>query len=382
MKRLWILSLALCLTALFCAGTLGLGAEEANPNIWNVYSAKTDPNGTPIISIPPRYEYNGEGLRVTPLERMVTYTVQTEHAFSMDDGVYMEVKLDEPVELGVMVFSLWDQSGMMLGNYHCGSGWQGSIQLDPSSDQFFMSSFMYEAKGPLDNGSISILGTMKVGGVATEDGGVIYALSIKDGALSINGIPVVGTEEIMTNLRGLRPDGSVYFGVTMNMTGWDDGIPMTITRFGTSKETAAIPGTGGSLPDTGDDVPTTEAPKPTETEPPAEDTTSKPAPDTRPNGGEDTLPPEPESETDPSAPTETETEYDPFGDPPDMTTEKYDPPFAEKETETRREIKDEAVDNMMEKLEGCTSTLGMGALALTATLAAAYVCVRKKDRTE
>ena len=38
MKRLWILALALCMTALFCVGTLGLRAEQTITDIWFVYS--------------------------------------------------------------------------------------------------------------------------------------------------------------------------------------------------------------------------------------------------------------------------------------------------------------------------------------------------------
>ena len=74
MKRLWILALALCMTALFCVGTLGLGAEDTNTDIWFVYSMKENDKGSPLFSLPPAYEYTSEGLRVTPHEKMESYT--------------------------------------------------------------------------------------------------------------------------------------------------------------------------------------------------------------------------------------------------------------------------------------------------------------------
>lgn len=400
MKRLWILALALCMTALFCVGTLGLGAEDTNTDIWFVYSMKENDKGSPLFSLPPAYEYTSEGLRVTPHEKMESYTVQTDRAFCMDDGLYMEIKLDSPEKFGILVFHMWDQSGMMMSNYHCGSGWQCILQLDENTTQYTLSAFLRGVSSDNPDGSIKIFGSAKISAPVSQDGSVNYSLSVKDGGLYINDTAVSGSAEIMKSMREIRPDGTVHFGVTVNMTGQDEGIPLTVTRFGTSKKTATVPGQTGTLPETGSSSVETAAPDPTETDPPAEDVTTAPAPETKPSGGQDTapsepdrdtvpaepgqdtLPPEPDDDTDPSAPTETETEYDPFGDPPDMTTEKYDPPFAEKETETRREIHDAAVDNLMGKLEGCASSLGMGLTGLVSVLAAAYVCTHKKDRNE
>ena len=396
MKRLWILMLTLCVTALFCVSALGLGAEESNTDVWFVYSMKENEKGRPVFSFPPTYEYTSEGLLITPREQMESYTVQTDRAFSMDDGLYMEIKLKAASEVGMLIFHLWDQSGIMLGNYHCGSGWQGMLMPKDDSSQTAMSAFTWEVSSTADEGKAKIFGTVKFNALVNDDGTMTYCLEIKNGVLMINGTPMIGSQEILGYLREVRPDGCVHLGVTMSMTGRDDGTPITVTRFGTSKETATVPGALGDLPETGDgsvdtsapdSTPTEEpsdettAPAPSETDPPTEHPTDTLPPETPPRD-EDTLPPEPDSDTDPSAPTETETEYDPYGDPPDMTTEEYDPPFGEKETETRREINDQAVNDFMGKMEGCTSAMGLGITSLASVLAAAYVCIRKKDRNE
>lgn len=356
---------------------------------------KENDKGRPIFSFPPTYEYTSEGLRITPLEQMESYTVQTDQAFRMDDGLYMEIKLDKPLEVGVLIFHLWDQSGIMMSNSHCGSGWEGILMRTQNSTQSVMSAFIWEVDTADDGGKAQIFGATKFNVPTNEDGSVIYVLEVKDGVLMINGTPMIGSQETMAYLREVRPDGCAHIGVTMSMTGRDEGIPLTVTRFGTSKDTATVPGTPGSLPETGGstetaapdsdetDSPSTEtaAPGPVETDPPTENPTDTLPSETRPNE-ENTLPPEPGSDTDPSEPAETETEYDPYGDPPDMTTEEYDPPFGEKETETRREINDEAVNNFMGKMEGCTSAMGMDFAGLVSVLAATYACTHKKNRNE
>ena len=381
MKKLWILTLAMCVTALFCVGSLAPQAEESNTEIWNIYSLKEDANGMPQFSTPPGYAYTDEGLRVTPGEKMEAYTVQTEHPFYMDDGMYMEVKLDAAVDIGVLVFHLWDQSGMMMSNYHCGSGWEGVIQLTRDETQFMMSVFITDETSADENGSVNVLGTMKVKAPVAEDGTVTYCLSLEDGVLKINGTVVEGMDKALANMKELRPDGSVYLGVTVNISGLDAAFPLTVTKFGTSRETATVPGSSGTLPETGEGSTETIATAPAETDPPREPNTEAPAPSvTTPDRETDTLPPEPVDTTAPNtAPEEETTFYDPYGDPPDMTTEEYDRPFAEKETETRREIHDEAVDNFMGKMEGCASVLGAGAIGLVSALGAAFVAARKKD---
>ena len=391
MKRLWILLLTLCVSALFCVSTLGLGAEEAKTDIWNVYSLKEDMNGLPHFDIPPNYEYTSEGLRVSPREGMESYTVQSDMAFSLEDGLYMEVKLDSSPKLGVMVFHLWDQSGMMLSNFHCGSGWEGLLQLDPNTSQLVLSAFVRDAKVAQDGGTLSILGTMKVNSPIAEDGSVTYSLTVKDNALYINGTPVVGTEEAIRNLKEIRPDGTFYVGVTVNMTGQDDGIPLTVTRFGLSSDSATVPGMSGELPETGPAVVETTAPPSNESEAPTgtkEDTktptgdeTKPTEPETGPSGSQDTTAAGSGQATEPT--TEEGTTYDPYGDPPDMTTESYNSPFRETEPTTRREIKDDAVDNFMAKIEAnCASSLGVGSLGIVSVMAAAYVCIRRKEREE
>ena len=394
MKRLWILVLTLCVTALFCVGTLGLGAAETNTGLWNVYSSYEADDGRPVFLTPPEHTYTDEGLWVIPSEDVYTYTVQTDRAYSTDDGIYMEIKTGVSEAQTDLFFHLWSQSAVIPNNYRCGSGWQGHLRYSEDGSHYMISLSIQGADSADGKGSSNILGIQKVNAPIESDGTVTFTLWFRDGTLLINGDPVDGMDNVLAALRKENPDGRAHVSATILMPDKDAAVPMTVTRFGTSPETATVPGTGVGLPDTETtpdetrppkptetNPPVTEAPKPTETDPPAENTTAAPSPDTEPEQDGETTP-----AADPEKPTESdalssETEFDPFLDPADTTPSDYIPPFGEHATETRREIRDEAVDNFVNKLEGCVSALSMGTVGLTAILAA-YVCLRKKNQTE
>ncbi len=385
MKRLWILLLALCTVTLSCVGAVTLGAEEASTEVWSIYSLKEDANGMPYFATAPTYEYTEDGLKVTPVATMDSYTVQTDHAYYLDQGIYMEIKLDKPAVAGVLVFHIWDQNGMMVSNFNCGSGWEGMIQLDQSNSHYMMSAFIQGSTGPDDEGYAGILGSMKVNVPHADDGSVTYALYLKDGILRVNGSVVVGMDEALANLMEKRPDGSVYFGATVLMGEKGGLIPITVARFGTSPETAAVPGVGGELPETGEPSIETIAPGPIETDPPEDQETVPPAPGGDPGkpGGEtdgETGDKTPNDDT----PSETKPGESQSGDRPEEdTTDAFDSPYEETERETRKDIQNDKVDDFMNKLEGvtfggCGAALGAGIPGLVSILAAAYVCARKK----
>ena len=366
MKRLMILVLLLCVSVLFFVSVLSLGAQEANTEIWDVYSLLEDANEIPYYSTPPSYSYTSKGLRVTPSADMGSYTVQTEHAFTMENGIFMEIKLDPNTKPCIIIFHIWDQNGMMLSNHHCGSGWQGVLQFDQNSFQFVMSAFIWDTQVKNDGENIEIVGAIEMSRPVDADGGATYTLEIRNGTIFVNGNAMEGSDEALANMKQLRPDGSAYVGVTVNMTEKNRGIPLTVTRFGKSAETATVPGAGGTLPDTGESSPVTIAPTPSVTEPSKE--TEKVTNEQKPETGSDvntgTLPVEPDQTKDPA----------------DMTTEPSKGPYGETEPSTKKDIEDENVDRFMEKLEkGCGSVLGSGIMSLLSIVAAAYVCSRKKN---
>ena len=380
MKRLWVLFLALCTAMLSCVGVLIPSAEGANTDIWSVYSLLEDQDGNPYFGTAPAYEYTEEGLRVTPPEEIESYTIQTDHAYRMDDGLYMEIKLDQTVDAGMLVFHIWDQSGFILSNLNCGSGWQGMLQLNRNETQLMLSAYV-RGSTPDKEGQDFVMGSMKLPAPVTEDGSVTYSLSLKDDILRINDRVVGGMEDVLSLLRDKTDGGNVYFGVSAVMSPFGGPIPITVTRFGTSQEDASVPGTDGQPSETGGEAPETlpSSPvetvpsEPTETNPPADQETENSESQTPPNGGQETTPSETVSgsngsDTESEKTTRDEND-DPYGDP-------------ETEAETRKEIHNEKVDNFMEKLEnmgGCGSVVGMGGVGFSALLAAAYWSLRKKS---
>ena len=369
MKRIWVLFLAFCTVTLSCVCMLAPGATGTDTDIWGVYSMMGDENGNIFFGTAPSFAYTDEGLRVVPFEGIGSYTVQTDHAYSMDDGLYMEIKLDRPAEAGMLVFHLWDQSGFLLSGLNCGSGWQGMLQLNPSESQYMVSTFVHGATAS-EEGQAIVLGSVKLSTPVAEDGSVSYSICLKDGVFQINGRAVTGAEKALAMLREKRDDGSVYLGVSIAMSEMGGQIPITVTRFGTSPEDAAVPGTGGQLPETGASDPETIPFAPSETNDPVDRETDPTDPGSKPDGGEPDAPVEtaPNGETGRPGSVDTadgET-YDPYGDP-------------ETESETRKEIHNEKVDDFMGKLEGCTSAIGIGAVGFTIVLAAAFLGLHKKD---
>ena len=374
MKRLWVLFLVLCMATLSCLSVLVPGAEEVNTEIWSIYSLKEDAEGNPYFDVSPSYEYNEGGLTVTPREGMDSYTVQTDHAYYMENGIYMEIKLDKPAEAGVLVFHLWDQNGILLSNFRCGSGWQGMIQLDTSDSQYMMSAYIQENMSD-EKGYANILGSMKLRTPASDDGSVTYCIYLKDDILRVNGSIVVGADEALGLLRQARPDGSVYMGVSLVMGSKGGSIPITVARFGTSPENSVIPGTEGIFPETGEASTETIPPAPTETDPPADKETDTPSADTA-SDGDVTNPADGEPATKPSVGQDTD-------EPEEETTDNFNSPYEETESETRKDIQNDAVDSFMSKLEnlhlpGCGSAVSAGCLGVMTLLAAAYIGLRKR----
>jgi hypothetical protein len=379
MKRLWIILLALHTAVFFCVGGVTAGAKEANTEVWSIYALKEDSKGYPYYSTPPSFAYTERGLKVTPAAETSSYTVQTDHAYYLDKGIYMEIALDDPGAVGVLVFHIWDQNGVLVNNFRCGSGWQCLIQLDDVESKYAMSALLEGASGIIDDGDVEVLGSMKITASINEDGCAVYSLELKDDVLRVNGNVVVGMEEMLEYMRAVRPDGSVYFGVSV-LTGENSApISMTVTRFGASKNTAFVPGTSGELPETGEDSPGTVTPGPAESTPPESDDTAEDPRETA--SGDD-------PETDPDG-TPVPGETTPDGTPDsgaeeEQTTDDFKSPFEETEPETKRTIQNDKVDSFMGKLEQielpqCGASLGGSALGILSLLATAYICARKRE---
>lgn len=348
MKRWMAIALSVS-TFLLALCALPIAAEENSVNDWSIYIMEETEGGIPMFREPPAYEYGDRGLRVTPTEDMVSYTVQSDTPCSMDEGFFLEFEVEDVTLENTLMIHLWDQSGVLIGNYNCGSGWYTMIAIDKGGNDYMMSLAVEEASGS-SAGYTDILGSMKVStGLKGKSG--TYSISVADGILRLNGAAVPGLDEALALLKAKKPDGKVYVGVSIRS--FEEGVslsPMTLTRFGADEATAMIPGT--------DIVPETE---PVETSPvgtaPAESDTQASL-----------------HETDP-------IEIAPVTQPQESMTQGA--VTEEPTTETEPESETAGALDQLKDVYGvasarCHSTIGASGLAYVAVVALGALLLRKK----
>lgn len=363
---------------LFGCVTVAVHAEPAMD--WSVYSMEENENRVPVFKTPPAYEYTDRGLRVTPAEGMESYTVQYGRACSPDEGFFMELTV-ENVSMGNMLFlHVWDQSGMTVGNLHCGSGWYCIISLDKNGNDFMMSVRLWETTDSVKGGS-EILGTMSVKTAVSDDAGT-YSLAVADGVLRLNGTAVPGWEEALRFLKEKSPNGEVYVGATlMGAEAVMSLSSMTVTRFGRNEATATIVGT--------DVIPETTPPS-AETKPAEPDSgassDSRPADTAEPADPQPTDTAEPADPTDPSAPEATAKPEDPEQSRPDGTGGGESRPaetdefgnYREPEESETLSTADRLADVYGEAVSACHASFGAGGAVCVAIMGAAFLLLRKK----
>lgn len=374
MKRFWIAILTLSLAASLSLGIIPASAAEET---WRVYATSVDADGRPQYIAPPAHLFTDRGLEVVPSSGMTEYTVQTASPYSLDDGIYLEVRLSRQVEAGFLVFSVWEQDGVKAGNPYCGSGWQGMVSLGKKDEQFMIGLNVTEASAEDPDGRFESLGTIVAQTPTNDDGSVTYTLSIREDILRVNGRVVAGTDDIFPFLKSVREDNCFYMGVSVIVDNATTGVPITVTRFGTSSNTASVPGQENTLPETGEAssetlpvAPETDLPA----DPPADDTDLE------------SLPTETEREPVSSEPV-TNLEEGTADEPPQTEKVTYeedpDSPFRETESETREIHTNDNMKDFISKLEGmasngCGSLIGSGCLGTMLLIGAGFLYVRKK----
>lgn len=260
----WICAAVILMTAV-------ASAESGKTDVWSTYFLKENDKGFPVIGAPPVATYTDRGLEVAAAAGELGYTVQTATAFSLEDGLYLELLVEDPANAGVMVIHFWDQNGILVPNYHCGSGWYGMIATSESGSSYMMHVNVGCISEENPDGLTEVLGNLAFEAPKNEDGALVFSVSLKDGILRVNNKIVSGVEDMLEYLYKIRPDGCVYLGVSMNGTGEESAVsPMVVTRFGVDKDTASIPGTDGLIPETGDPSITSPEFPPAE-EPPVDD---------------------------------------------------------------------------------------------------------------
>jgi hypothetical protein len=244
MKHWLSLALAVCvLLPLFCVAAVGAEADQINT--WSVYVMEETENGLPVFKDPPAYECTEKGLSVAPSKGLSGFTVQSDVPYSLDEGFFLEVEVEDILLESVLMLHLWNQSGVLIGNYNCGSGWYGMIAVDKTGNDYMMSLTVTEASGQSD-GTMDILGSMKVKTSINDQSGT-YTLAVSDGVLRVNGSVVSGMDQAIAFLREKCRDEKVYVGVSlMDMQDVGQLPALTVTRFGKDEATATVPGANQS----------------------------------------------------------------------------------------------------------------------------------------
>ncbi len=374
--------MALFVAFLLTAGCVTVSVHAEASRDWGVYSMAENENGIPEFKTPPAYEYTDQGLRVTPSEGMDSYTVQSEQVCSLDEGFFMELKLENMALGNMLLLHVWDQSGVMIGNLHCGSGWYCLIAVDKGGNDYMMSLRLWESNGGQAGGS-EILGTK---GVKTEvsEGTGRYTLALSEGALRVNGSAVPGSEEALAFLREKTSDGQMHVGMTVMTTDVGQALsPMTMTRFGRDEATATIVGTNVIPETTPPSADTTPAepdsdgpvnPDPTDTTTPdvSADTadTTRPEQDQTGPSGDSSKPADPDE----SRPNGENTDG---GESRPAETDEFGNYRDPDETETRSTA-DRLATVYGEAFSICHSSVGANGVVCVAIMGAAFAVLRKK----
>ena len=225
-----------------------VGAAEIEGD-WTVYRTPSSyiPNedGSEKVVAPcPGYEYTDDGFSIlAPSWKDCTpfYTIQTIDKKSLQDGFYMQFRVDNYSYAGDngadhwLAFSIWDSQNLNPGSTKYGQGWIG---------------LMYPLTGDVyshlsTTSAFPSMGKTDISSVKDDEDRELFELEVTyngtDYAISINGVPVAGIADVNAHLDSLNPNGDFYVGVTL-YTGVRNGAgDLTITKAGTSKEDATIP---------------------------------------------------------------------------------------------------------------------------------------------
>lgn len=232
------------MTGLFTAA----GAVDIEGD-WTVYrtpgSYIPNEDGSEKVVAPcPGYEYTDEGFSIlAPSWKDCTpfYTIQTVDKQSLQDGFYMQFRVDNYSYAGDngadhwLAFSIWDSRNLNPGSTKYGQGWI-ALMYPLTGDVY---SHLSTASG------FPSVGKTDIGSVKDEENRELFELEVTydgaDYAISVNGVAVAGLSDVNAHLDSLSESGDFYVGVTL-YTGVRNGAgDLTVTKAGTSKDDATVP---------------------------------------------------------------------------------------------------------------------------------------------
>ncbi len=379
-KRIIALVCMLALLGTALAAMLPAGAESVPGGLWNVYNLTQADNGFPVYGTPPDYTYITNGLRMET-DKLLAYTVQSQTPYQLEEGVYFSLEVEDSTKTDTIMFHVWDQSGVLLGNYHSGSGWYGLVSLGVDGGQILSMNMQASSDGK--EGSVNVVGIGMTRPLKGSGGSYKYTLSVIDGVFYINNTPVPGMDKISQHLATLDGGKGFYIGATVMSVEGDVAPTATLVAFGTDRANAFRPKAPAVDPEETDPTPDVTEPEPEtvptpeETRPPVEET-EPPVDETVPLPDE-TQPPV--DETRPETAPAVGTEKPDDGGSQEKPAETY-PTW---DVETERVIDNEDVNNLKDALGNmsltgdCSSVLGGAALPLLALVGAVAFAMRKKE---
>ena len=263
-KLLAILLTAAMLLSLVIVATVSVAAEDENDGMWTtmVNASQYDADYFDDERSIPGYEYSERGFEMVPGDWSTSTpfaTIQSKEKVNIKQGVYMEVRIDEfSYDAGDkwFNFNIWDSVGIEPGNIDMkyGSGVQTLLRpttLGPDANAektttggsvpniyWYTNAFAY-----IDMTTIDLENR-----TAIEEDGVykdVFTLEISwDAAnntyvLSINGS--AAPQKVIDYMNTKFAGGEAYIGFTTQNAKKGGTIDLTITKFGTSKETATVP---------------------------------------------------------------------------------------------------------------------------------------------
>ena len=199
----------------------------------------------------PGYEYTNEGFQTIGADytnTMPYFHVMSREAKSLQDGIYMEVRVDEFDYNGWLSFTLWDESNFsILDTGGFGSGWSSLVNGNAAGNAASVASHIVLEDGN-DLGEKSFmrgLGNTSATPTVDDEGRQIYTFEVTyDGSqynLLICGELVAGSKEITDLFNKISPNGDFYIGLGMFSATAGGKAGLSILKYGTSKEDASTP---------------------------------------------------------------------------------------------------------------------------------------------
>ncbi|MBE6585496.1 MAG: hypothetical protein E7645_03090 [Ruminococcaceae bacterium] len=235
------------------------------PGDWTTYRAAAeyplpDEDTTGKVYKPEAgYKYTEEGFVVVPADYTDStpfMTVQTKEPQPIQDGVYMEFRVDDYCYSGPehnidswICISITNKPKVTPGAPAYGGGWMCLIRGNGGGAEAKV-----ESCNTVENSSFKIMGDTKITPNLDSDGRELYTFEATYNGFmynfKLNGVALAGMPEISGNLKNMDPNGEFYVGVTLYSSMKDGQAAMSILKYGTDKAHAYVPtGTDSKEPE-------------------------------------------------------------------------------------------------------------------------------------